>query len=209
MKHGVGNPKDRDAVVADIKAALPIMERIDCPSMIVMSGNVVPGMPRNEQHQSCIDGLKAMAAVVEGKKIAGQPVKLLLENIDPEENPKYYLTSVAEGFEIVKKVSHPQVEFLYDFFHEQISEGNLIKKIRTEPPARRHRPHSRRARPPRARHRRNQLREHLPQVERAELPWHGSDGVPSYQRPCGQAARSSRNGAEDALGTDETFGLPG
>jgi len=129
MKHGVGNPKERDAVLADIKAALPIMERIECPSMIVMSGNVVPGMPREEQHQSCIEGLKAMAAVVEGKRIAGQPVKLLLENIDPEENPKYYLTSVAEGFEIVKKVNHPQVEFLYDFFHEQISEGNLIEKL--------------------------------------------------------------------------------
>ena len=31
--------------------------------------------------------------------------------------------------EIVKKVNHPQVEFLYDFFHEQISEGNLIEKL--------------------------------------------------------------------------------
>lgn len=129
MKHGVGNPKERDAVLADLKAALPVMERVDCPSMIVMSGNVVAGLSREEQHQSCIEGLKAMAAVVEGKRIAGQPVKLLLENIDPEENPKYFLTSVAEGFEIVKAVDHPQVEFLYDFFHEQISEGNLIKKI--------------------------------------------------------------------------------
>lgn len=129
LKNGVGNPKERPAVVEEMKSALTTMARIECPSMIVMSGNVVPGMPRQQQHQSCIDGLKAMAEVVEGKKIAGQPVKLLLENIDPEENPKYYLTSVAEGFEIVKAVNHPQVEFLYDFFHEQISEGNLIKKI--------------------------------------------------------------------------------
>jgi hydroxypyruvate isomerase len=129
LNHGVGNPKDRDAVVADLKAVLPTMERLECPSMIIMSGNVVEGMAREEQHQSCIDGLKALAAVVDGKRIAGQPIKLLLENIDPEENPKYYLTSVAEGFEIVKKVAHPQIEFLYDFFHEQISEGNLIEKL--------------------------------------------------------------------------------
>jgi len=33
-------------------------------------------------------------------------VSVLLENIDPEENPKYYLTSVAEGFEIVTEVNH-------------------------------------------------------------------------------------------------------
>jgi hydroxypyruvate isomerase len=54
---------------------------------------------------------------------------VLLENIDPEENPKYFLTSVARGFEIVKAVGHPQIQFLYDFFHEQISEGNLIEKL--------------------------------------------------------------------------------
>jgi hydroxypyruvate isomerase len=129
LKNGVANPKERPALVDEFQAALGTMEKIDCPSMIVLSGNVVPGLSHQEQHQSCIDGLKAMAAVVEGRRIAGQPIKLLLENIDPEENPKYFLTSVSEGFEIVKAVNHPQVEFLYDLFHEQISEGNLIKKL--------------------------------------------------------------------------------
>jgi hydroxypyruvate isomerase len=86
-------------------------------------------MPREQQHQSCIEGLKQAAAIVEGKRIAGQPVRLLLENIDPEENPHYYLQSVAEGFEIIRAVNHPQVRFLYDFFHEQIAEGNLIEKL--------------------------------------------------------------------------------
>ncbi len=130
LRHAVGNPADRDAMLADVKNELPIMERIECPAVIIMSGNVVPGMPREQQHQSCIEGLKRAAALVEGKQIAGEPVRLLLENIDPEENPKYYLTSVAEGFEIIRAVNHPQVRLLYDFFHEQISEGNLIEKLR-------------------------------------------------------------------------------
>ncbi len=81
------------------------------------------------QHQSCVDGLKAAAKLVEGRKIKGEPVRVLLENIDPEENPQYFLTSVARGFEIVRVVNHPQVQFLYDFFHEQIAEGNLIEKL--------------------------------------------------------------------------------
>jgi hydroxypyruvate isomerase len=130
LGHGVGNPDHRDALLADIKNELPLMERLGCPAVIVMSGNVLPGVPREVQHQSCIESLKRAAAVVEGKQIAGQPVRLLLENIDPEENPKYYLTSVAEGFEIIRAVDHPQVRFLYDFFHEQISEGNLIEKLK-------------------------------------------------------------------------------
>jgi len=105
------------------------MERLECPACIIMSGNVVPGMPREVQHQSCIEGLKRAAEVIEGKQIAGKPVRLLLENIDPEENPRYYLQSVNEGFEIIRAVNHPQVQMLYDFYHEQIAEGNLIEKL--------------------------------------------------------------------------------
>ncbi len=129
LKHHVGNPADREAMLSDVQHELPIMERLTCPAVILMSGNVVPGMPREKQHESCIEGLKRAAALVEGKQIAGQPVRLLLENIDPEENPKYYLQSVAEGFEIIRAVNHPQVQFLYDFYHEQIAEGNLIEKL--------------------------------------------------------------------------------
>lgn len=129
LRHGAANPNDRAGLLADVQNELPIMQRLNCPAVIIMSGNVVPGMPREVQHQSCIDGLKQAAALVEGKQINGEPVRLLLENIDPEENPKYFLTSVAEGFEIMRAVNHPQVRLLYDFYHEQISEGNLIEKL--------------------------------------------------------------------------------
>ena len=129
LKHGAGNPDERDALIDDLRKELPIMERLGCPAVIIMSGNVVRDMPREAQHRSCIESLKRAAELIEGKTINGEPIRLLLENIDPEENPKYYLTSVAEGFEIIKLVNHPQVQLLYDFFHEQISEGNLIEKL--------------------------------------------------------------------------------
>jgi hydroxypyruvate isomerase len=120
----VADPRARDALLADLRNELKVMERIECPAVIIMSGDRVSGLSRETQHASCIEGLKRAAEIVEGKNI-----KLLLENIDPEENPKYYLTSVAEGLKIIEKVNHPQVKFLYDFFHEQISEGNLIEKL--------------------------------------------------------------------------------
>lgn len=129
IKHSLCNPAERDELVAEIRSTLPIMERLDCPALILLSGNVVLGMSVEAQTQSCVDGLRAATHVIHGKRINGEPVRLLLENIDPEENPKYFLTSVARGFEIVKAVKHPQVQFLYDFFHEQISEGNLIEKL--------------------------------------------------------------------------------
>lgn len=129
LKHSLCNPADRNALVAEFRATVPVMERLECPAMIVLSGNTVPGMTFDAQTQSCVDGLKALAAVVDGKRIGGEPARLLLENIDPEENPKYFLTSVAHGFDIIKSVNHPQVQFCYDLFHEQIAEGNLIEKL--------------------------------------------------------------------------------
>jgi hydroxypyruvate isomerase len=129
LKSGVSNPAEREPLVAELRRTLPIMERIACPTMIVLSGNRVSGMPRETQHQSCVESLKAAAKVVEGKLIDGKPVRLLLETIDPEENPKYYLTQISEALQVVEEVAHPQVELLYDFYHEQISAGNLIEKI--------------------------------------------------------------------------------
>ncbi len=124
LPHGVADPKSREAFLGDLRKELQVMEKIECPAVIVMSGNSVAGLSHEAMHESCVEGLKRATEVVEGKNL-----RLLLENIDPEENPKYFLTSVAEGFEIVRKVNHPQVRFLYDFFHEQISEGNLIEKL--------------------------------------------------------------------------------
>ena len=129
LKNGVADPKSREAFLAEFKQALGPMETLEIPAMIVLSGNVIPGLSRQAQHDSCVETLKRTAALVEGKQIAGQPVRILLECIDPEENPHYYLQSAAEAIEIVRQVNHPQVQFLYDFFHEQIAEGNLIEKL--------------------------------------------------------------------------------
>ena len=129
LGHGVADPSARDAFLNALREALKQMQTLECPSMIVLSGNVVAGLSREEQHQSSIETLKRAAALVEGREIQGQPVRLLLECIDPEENPHCYLQSATEGIEIVRAVNHPQVQFLYDMFHEQIAEGNLIEKL--------------------------------------------------------------------------------
>jgi hydroxypyruvate isomerase len=129
LANGISDPAAAAAFLEELRQALVPMQTLSCPAMIVLSGNVVPGLTREAQHQSCIETLKRAAALIEGKQIDGQPVRLLLECIDPEENSKYFLTSAAEAIDIVRAVNHPQVQFLYDIFHEQIAEGNLIEKL--------------------------------------------------------------------------------
>ncbi len=124
LTHGIADPGQRPAFLAEVRAMIPVLEKLECATLIALSGNRVPGLSRSDQRQSCIDGLKQAAEIIEGKNL-----RLLVENIDPEENPRYYLTSAAEGFEIIRAVGHPHVKFLYDIYHEQVAEGNLIEKL--------------------------------------------------------------------------------
>lgn len=129
LTHGIADPAAREAFLKDLRRATVSMETLGCPAIIALAGNVVPGMTREAQHACCVETLKRAAALVEGRTIEGQPVRVLLETIDPEENPKQFLTRMTEAIEVVRAVNHPQVQVLYDFFHEQIAEGNLIEKL--------------------------------------------------------------------------------
>ncbi len=129
LRHSMIDPAARDALIAELGEALKPMETLSCSAMIMLTGDTVPGLSHEAQHRNVVETLKRAAASIEGKQIDGQPVRILLECIDPEENPKYFLTSAAEGMEVVRQVNHPQVQFLYDMFHEQIGHGNLIEKL--------------------------------------------------------------------------------
>src|SRR5437762_3919485 len=121
---GTADPRALYKFVCYLNNYLPYAEKLECSAIIVLSGNRVEGLSHDAHHEACIEALKRGADLA-----AKQKATLLLENIDQEENPKYYLTSVAEGLEIIRKVNHPNVKFLYDFYHEQIAEGNLIEKL--------------------------------------------------------------------------------
>jgi hydroxypyruvate isomerase len=121
---GIVDPSKKEEFLSDLKKFLPTAEKLECPALIILTGNRIEGVAHEVTHRACVDTLKYGADVA-----AKANVTLLLENIDPEENPKYFLTSVAEGFDVIRQVDHPHVRFLYDFYHEQISEGNLIEKL--------------------------------------------------------------------------------
>jgi hydroxypyruvate isomerase len=121
--HALADPGDRDAFLQNLREFVTTMKELECTRLVMQTGNAVTGISREAMHTNCIETLKR------GGDIAAQNgIELLVENIDPEENPKYFLTSCAEGFEIVRAVGNPHVKFLNDFFHEQIAEGNMIEK---------------------------------------------------------------------------------
>jgi hydroxypyruvate isomerase len=124
LAHGVADPRAREAFLSDLRQEFPLMEKLACPAIIVMSGDRVEGLTAEAQHASCVEGLKRAAEIGEKKGVT-----LWLENIDLEENPRYYLWSMAEAFQIAAEVNHPRVKILYDFFHAQVSGGNLMARL--------------------------------------------------------------------------------
>ena len=119
------DPNNRDNLVEGAKRSIEAAKKMDCQRLLVTTGNEIQGVSRAAQHKSIIDGLKAVASLAEDAGII-----LNLEPLNILVNHKgYYLYTSKEGFEIIDEVGSPNVKLLYDIYHQQITEGNLIATI--------------------------------------------------------------------------------
>jgi hydroxypyruvate isomerase len=108
-----------------LKDSVATAKKLGCRKMIVTVGNELKNVPRAEQHRNIVAALKAGAPLCEE---AG--VTLVLEPLNILVNHKgYYLATSAEGFEILDEVGSPNVKLLFDIYHQQITEGNLVQNI--------------------------------------------------------------------------------
>ena len=96
---------------------------MDCHSLIALSGDV--DAQGAAQKLALIDNLKRLADTAER-----EGVTLCIEALNSLVDHKgYYLDSARTGFEIMKAVGSPRIKLLYDVYHMQIMEGNLIQTI--------------------------------------------------------------------------------
>ena len=123
---GLTNPAEREGFLTEIKASLEAAKRFETTQMVTLTANAVPGMAREAQHQSIVAGLKAAHDIV-----APHKVTLIVEPLNTLVDHKgYYLNHTAEAFEIMREVDSPFVKILFDIYHVQIMDGNLIDTIR-------------------------------------------------------------------------------
>jgi len=98
---------------------------LGCQNLIVLVGRESLALSRQEQHDNVIRGLKQVAPLAED---AG--VTLLIEPLNVTvDHAGFYLSSSQEAFQMVEEVGSPNVKVLFDLYHQQISEGNLIANI--------------------------------------------------------------------------------
>ena len=122
----LNDPSRRKEYLSGLKESLEHAKALGCKILISQIGNTLPDLSYEEQHCSVVDGLKACVPLLEQSG-----VMLVIEPLNTQfDHPGYFLTSSEEAFGIVREVDSPHVKVLYDVYHQQISEGNLIPTIR-------------------------------------------------------------------------------
>ncbi|HEV8129820.1 MAG TPA: TIM barrel protein [Acidobacteriota bacterium] len=121
------NPKERDSFLQEMNLAIDAAKKVDCKRLVTLTGNEVPGMSRAEMMDSCVAGLKAAAPMLEKNGITA-----VVEVLNTYVNHKgYFLYYVRDAAEMIDRVASPNVKILFDIYHVQIMEGNLIQNIRS------------------------------------------------------------------------------
>jgi hydroxypyruvate isomerase len=125
------DPGQRPEYLAGLEASIAAARRLECPTLISQVGDFRPQVPRQEQHRSLVDGLKAAAVLLEasGIQLVIEPLNVLVDH------PGYYLVHCQEAFEIVAEVASPNIKVVFDIYHQQISEGNVLRNILDHLPA--------------------------------------------------------------------------
>jgi hydroxypyruvate isomerase len=123
---GLNDPANHDRIEADLRASIDVAARYGIPGLICFSGNRRPGLddPQGITHTAA--GLRRVAPYAE-KKGVNLNLELLNSKVD---HPGYQCDHTPWGRAVVEQVNSPRVKLLYDIYHMQIMEGDIIRTIR-------------------------------------------------------------------------------
>jgi hydroxypyruvate isomerase len=122
---GFNRLDQHDRLVAESERLLPLIAAARIPQMIVFSGNR-NGMSDADGLANCAVGLKRIMPTAE--KLG---VTVIMELLNSKVDHKDYMCDhTTWGVELVKRVESPRFKLLYDVYHMQIMEGDVIRTIR-------------------------------------------------------------------------------
>jgi hydroxypyruvate isomerase len=125
LTKGLSHKENHEKCLAEIKANIDITSDAGFPNVICFSGNR-NGMDDAEGMKNCETALKQIVGYAEKKN-----VKISMELFNSKVNHKDYMCdSSAWGVELAKRVGSPNFGLLYDIYHMQVQEGNIIATIK-------------------------------------------------------------------------------
>lgn len=126
LPDGLNKRSNHERIEAELRESIDIAARYGIPGLICFSGNRQPFQSDLEAIDACADGLRRIARYAEEKGV-NLNIELLNSKID---HPGYQCDHTAWGVAVCEKVNSPRVKLLYDIYHMQIMEGDIIRTIR-------------------------------------------------------------------------------
>lgn len=128
------NREDRSRFVAGIQESLAMAQEMGAKQLFLLTDELgedrsvkyqFPHLSEEDKYDSVLEGLKTLAPLAEKAGVA-----LVLEPLNTLVDHKgYWLNHSAVGLELVRKVGSPNIKLLFDCYHMQIMEGNLIETL--------------------------------------------------------------------------------
>jgi hydroxypyruvate isomerase len=119
-----GDSNYRQEFLNEIKAAIPVAKRVNAKWMTVVPGHV--DLRQNKAYQTAhvVETLKQASALLEPHGLV-----MVLEPLNFRNHPGLFLSESPQAYAICKAVDSPSCKILFDIYHQQIQEGNLLPNI--------------------------------------------------------------------------------
>ena len=122
---GLNDPANHAAIIRNLEQSLPKAAQAEVPNIIAFFGNR-RGLSDEQGTDNCVAVLERIAPVAESEDVT-VVVELLNSKVDHRD---YQGDRTPFGVEVVTRVNSPRVKLLYDIYHMQIMEGDVIRTIR-------------------------------------------------------------------------------
>ena len=120
-----GNKERQDEFVQNVKDSIEVAKRVNATWMTVVPGYVDLGLEMAYQTANVVEALRRACEILEphGLIIVLEPLNWWANHAGQ------YLTKIPQAFEICRAVNSPSCKILFDIYHQQITEGNLIPNM--------------------------------------------------------------------------------
>jgi len=125
LTEGFNDKKYHESLIKDYQDVIPLMVKAGYKNVICFSGNR-NGMDDETGLKNCTEGIKQFIGLAEKNNIMVQ-----MELLNSKVNHKDYMCDKTPwGVELVKRIGSPNFKLLYDIYHMQIDEGDVIRTIK-------------------------------------------------------------------------------
>lgn len=119
-----GDADKREEFLTQIKESVEVAKRVNAKWMTVVPGHIDPRQDMGYQTAHVVESLRRASDILEPHGLV-----MVLEPLNFRDHPGLFLSKSAQAFEICRAVDSPSCKILFDIYHQQITEGNLIPNI--------------------------------------------------------------------------------